>query len=101
PEQANLISVYRGANGLRYGATTLGGAINFHSKNGQNQGNRVQLEGGSFGAFKAGATLANQTQNWDSLVSIAHSQREGYRPNSAAKRDSVNVNVGYQRETWH
>ncbi|EHH0680962.1 TonB-dependent receptor [Vibrio vulnificus] len=101
PEQANLISVYRGANGLRYGATTLGGAINFHSKNGQNQGNRVQLEGGSFGAFKAGATLANQTQNWDSLVSIAHSQREGYRPNSAAKRESVNVNVGYQRETWH
>lgn len=100
PEQANLISVYRGANGMRYGATTLGGAINFHNKTGKNATSQVQLELGSYGLYKATGMLAQQIGNWDYFLSSSHSQQEGYRNNSEAQRQNIAFNLGYTGTDW-
>ncbi|MGD8110047.1 TonB-dependent receptor family protein [Vibrio sp. TRT 17S01] len=100
PEQAKWLSVYRGANAMRYGATTLGGAINFHAKNGLNSRNLAQLELGSYEMYKGNLTLANQKQNWDFLLSTTYSEREGYRNHSAAQRGSLTLNIGYQQKGW-
>ncbi|MDP2573976.1 TonB-dependent receptor [Vibrio penaeicida] len=100
PEQARLISAYRGANGMRYGATTLGGAINFHSKTGLNSPSEIQLEGGSFGFYKGSATLSERKDAWDFWLNAASSQRDGYRTNSSASRKSVALNLGYTAASW-
>ncbi|UXI03017.1 TonB-dependent receptor family protein [Photobacterium sp. TY1-4] len=100
PEQAQLISVYRGANAMRYGATTLGGAINFHPKTGLNHTSEFSLEAGSFGFYKAGAILAQTMRGWDMLLSLNHSEQDGYRTNSGADRQSVGANFGYRTENW-
>ncbi|NRA85524.1 MAG: TonB-dependent receptor plug domain-containing protein, partial [Gammaproteobacteria bacterium] len=47
PKSADMVAVYRGANGLRYGATTLGGAVNMISKNGTNSPTSMRLEYGN------------------------------------------------------
>jgi len=101
PEQARLLSVYRGANAMRYGATTLGGAINFHGKNGLNTANEVHAEVGSYGLMKGGFALANSDQQWDYYLSASSSHREGYRNHSEASRDSLTINVGYTSLNWH
>ncbi|MGF1615880.1 MAG: TonB-dependent receptor plug domain-containing protein [Gammaproteobacteria bacterium] len=54
PRTTQYIEVYRGANGARYGATTLGGAINFIAPTGYDHDfSRLALEGGSFGFASA------------------------------------------------
>lgn len=100
PEQARLLSVYRGANAMRYGSTTLGGAINFHSKNGLNSENEIQGEVGSYGLIKGGFALANSNKNWDYYLSGSSSQQDGYRNHSKARRDSLAMNMGYASSSW-
>lgn len=100
PELSNLISVYRGANAMRSGATTLGGAINFHAKNGINSTNQAQIEAGSFGLYKGNLTLANNQDNWDYFLSTSFSQREGYRNHSEAQRAGMSANIGYSASAF-
>jgi len=100
PEQAHLLSVYRGANAMRYGATTLGGAINFHAKNGLNTTNQAQVEVGSYGMYKGNLSLATIEEKWDYYISSSYSEREGYRTHSQAERATLATNIGYSDDHW-
>ncbi len=94
PKSAEMVAVYRGANALRYGGTTLGGAINMISKNGTSTSPSVRLEYGSDARLGASGQLAGQSDNWDYFISASKDSYDGYRNHSESDRSSVNGNIG-------
>lgn len=100
PEQAKYISVYRGSNAMRYGATTLGGAINLHSRNATNSQQSLKLETGSFGLFKGAIALGNKHEKWDYYLNAAHYQQQGFRSHSEGERNNVALNIGFTENNF-
>ncbi len=97
PMQAHYIEVLKGANALRYGASTLGGALNFISRNGRNSPKPlVKLEGGSnqYGSFTAmGGDSWGKT---DAYASLALSRQKGFRELNKNQKINFLTHVGYQ-----
>jgi iron complex outermembrane receptor protein len=89
--------VYRGGNALRYGATTLGGAINFVSPTGYNA-NRLQarVEGGSFGYIRSQLSSGEVLGNLDYYVSLSQFKQEGFRTHTTQDTHYEFANVGYK-----
>ncbi len=95
PLSAQYIEVYRGANALRYGATTLGGAINFVSMTGRDASPlTARLEGGSFhlwrGQLASGATFGDT----DVFGSLTQFSQEGFRVHSKQNTQRFFGNAG-------
>jgi iron complex outermembrane receptor protein len=95
PKPAEIITVYRGANGLRYGATTLGGALNMISKNGATADSSLRLEYGSDNRIGASAQLAGDSKAYDYYLNIGTDSADGYRNFSESDRKSLSGNVGF------
>jgi iron complex outermembrane receptor protein len=91
------VEVYKGGNALRYGGSTLGGAINLDTKTGYSA-SPVGLfaEGGSYGFYKTQIESGDHRGNSDYYASYAHTSLTGYRNWSAQRRDRVNLHAGYQ-----
>jgi len=91
------VEVYKGGNALRYGGSTLGGAINLDTKTGYSS-SPVSLfgEGGSFGFYKTQLESGDHRGNSDYYASYAHTSLDGYRQWSAQQRDRVNLHAGYR-----
>ena len=98
PEQAMLVSVFRGANGMQYGASTLGGAINFVQRNGGNSGSTLRLEAGSQNSFNGSVSTGGREGNWDYYMIGGHDRSDGYRNHSSGERSNLMLNVGYQHK---
>ncbi|MEO8201069.1 MAG: TonB-dependent receptor [Gemmatimonadota bacterium] len=90
------IEVYKGANAFRYGGSTMGGAINLHTRTGHTA-DRIftTVEGGSFGFFKAQLASGGQFGNTDYYASYSRTGLDGFRDFSANTRDRVNLHLGY------
>jgi iron complex outermembrane receptor protein len=90
------VEVYKGGNALRYGGSTLGGAINLDTKTGYSA-SPVGLfgEGGSFGFYKTQLESGDARENTDYYASYAHTSLDGYRQWSAQQRDRLNLHAGY------
>jgi iron complex outermembrane receptor protein len=97
PLAADYIEVYRGANALRYGSTTLGGAINFVSPTGYTapafQG---RFEYGSFNTFRGQLSAADVLGNLDYYATVTHYSTEGFRDHSDQSTQRFFSNVGYK-----
>jgi len=93
---AEMVSVYRGANGLRYGATTLGGAVNLMSRNGTSSPSTLRLEYSTDNRIGATAQVGGQQESLDYFASISHDSYDGYRHHSESERTSFAGNIGYQ-----
>jgi iron complex outermembrane receptor protein len=91
------IEVYKGGNALRYGGSTLGGAINLDTKTGYSA-SPVSLfaQGGSFGFYKTQLESGDSRGNSDYYASYARTSMDGYRQWSAQQRDRVNLHAGYR-----
>jgi len=90
------IEVYKGANALRYGGSTLGGAINLTTKTGYNSSPiSVFAQGGSFGFYKTQLESGNSRGGFDYYASYARTSLDGYRSWSDQKRDRVNLHAGF------
>jgi iron complex outermembrane receptor protein len=91
------IEVYKGGNALRYGGSTLGGAINLDTKTGHSA-SPVSLfaQGGSFGFYKAQLESGASRGNSNYYASYARTSMDGYRQWSAQQRDRVNLHGGYR-----
>jgi len=80
PLALQYTEVYRGANALQYGATTLGGAINFVSPTGYDapliQG---RIEGGSYGYLRSQISSGEVIGPVDYYVSLSQSRQHGFR----------------------
>jgi iron complex outermembrane receptor protein len=96
PLSARFIAVARGANALTYGASTLGGAIDFASTTARNTPSRLSLAGGDFGAVSGRLVLGGVSGDLDGQVTLDEKDRDGYRDHSRQRRHSMYANGGWQ-----
>jgi iron complex outermembrane receptor protein len=94
---AEAIEVYKGANALRYGGSTLGGAINITTKTGYTA-DWIDgfAQGGSYGFLKAQEASGGHRGNFDYYASYTRTELDGYRVWSDQGRDRVNLHAGYR-----
>lgn len=93
----NYTEVLRGANAFEYGALSLGGAINFVTNSGLTApGNRIKLEGGSFGWQKQTLSTGGVVGNADYYVSVDNARRDGYQDFTFTKAKGLVSNFGYR-----
>lgn len=100
PLTARYASVARGANALTYGASTLGGAIDFTSPTARNSAPlSAFVDGGSFGSLNGRVTLGAAGDKVDGLVTVEGRQFDGYRDHSNQERWGLYANAGWQPST--
>ena len=89
--------VYRGANGNRVGALTLGGAINFATPTGQDAAKlAIHHERGSFGYQRSHISSGQHIGDLDYFVSLSHADSDGFQQHSSSSAKGIVANVGYQ-----
>ena len=87
--------VYRGADALRYGATGLGGAINFVSLTGHDVGPlNARVEGGSFGYHLEHVSSGYVSGPVDGLLALGDQGTDGFRDHSHESSQRVVGNLG-------
>ena len=95
PLTANYIEVFRGANALQYGSSTLGGAINFISNTGYTApASQARVEIGTFNTHRAQISSGFVSGNTDVYVSVTASHTDGFRDWSKQESFRVFANVG-------
>lgn len=103
------IEIYKGANALRYGANSIGGAINFVPRTGY-QASILQMRGeaGSFGLVMGQVSSGKVTEPFkvgqmdttaDYYISVSGNRQDGFQSNSQQARERINANFGLQLGT--
>ena len=91
------IEVYKGANALRFGVNSLGGAINLVTRTGEDNGPfEMRSEGGSFGFMKHSIATGQMVGPFDLYVGLTHTSQDGYRGHSELTRRRAYTSFGYQ-----
>jgi iron complex outermembrane recepter protein len=95
PLALQYVEVYRGANAMQYGATTLGGAINFVSPTGYDaplvQG---RFEAGGFGYLREQVSSGAVQGPADYFVSLSETRQDGFRNQSEQWNKRLFSNYG-------
>jgi iron complex outermembrane receptor protein len=98
PLSARYATVARGANAMSWGASTLGGAINFETVTARDVPRaEAYLNGGSFGQEVlriTGGRVFGPTA--DALVTVDYKNWDGYREHSEQQRRGIYANAGWQ-----
>lgn len=100
------IEVYKGANALRYGANSIGGAINFVPRTGYSASMlQMRFLAGSFGMVSGQVSSGKVTEPFkvgnmdataDYYVSVSGNRQDGFQDHSQQARQRINANVGLQ-----
>lgn len=89
------IEVFRGANALRFGASTLGGAINGVTPTGRSAaGIRLRIDGGSFDTLRGLASAGFADARGDAFMAVAADTSEGDRDHARRRAYRFNGNAG-------
>jgi iron complex outermembrane receptor protein len=89
--------VFRGADALKYGALTLGGAINLVPFTGYDAAPfQVRLEGGSYGFFRGDMSGGVVEGQFDEFGAIGFRAREGFREHSRENTEILFADLGYK-----
>jgi iron complex outermembrane recepter protein len=98
PLSARFATVARGANALKYGASTLGGAIDFVSPTARNSDPvDVLLNTGSHGQLLGRTTLSRVfNDRLDALLTLEGKRYDGYREHNEQHRGGLYANAGWQ-----
>ncbi len=97
PLSASYINVWRGANALAYGSSTLGGAIDYVSHTGlTTPGYSVRLEAGSFGYLHARIASGFSEGSSDLYFSLSQQSQEGFRKHADQNNQRLFANFGWQ-----
>lgn len=90
--------IFKGGNALRYGASTLGGAINFVTPTARTalSPNIIQLSGGSFGTLQTSGQVSRVLGDVDLLANITASHADGWRAHETGNYGQFNGNLGYR-----
>jgi iron complex outermembrane recepter protein len=93
--------VYRGADALRYGSLTLGGAINLITMTGHDAPRlETWLTGGSFGLLEAGMLSGWSNGPFDLLLDASSHFLDGFREHSQENSQKVFLSLGYRINQW-
>jgi len=95
PQVFQHIEVYRGANALRFGGSTLGGGINAVTPTGRTApGYEVRIDGGSFQTVRGKVAAGFADARGDAWLALTTDRSDGDRDH--ARRDALrfNGNVG-------
>jgi iron complex outermembrane receptor protein len=96
PFGARYVTVAHGANALAYGASTLGGAVDFTTPTARTTLPSVSASVGSFGERGVRASFTTVFSDaLDGLVMAESQQRDGYRAHSAQDRRGLYANLGW------
>ena len=96
PSAYRYVEVYKGANALRFGANSLGGAINFVSPTGRDfSGVAASADIGSFGFRRLQSSVGGASGAFDAFLTASWQEQDGFRDHSwgESKRASGNVGV--------
>lgn len=97
PLSARYVEVYRGANALQYGSTTLGGAINFISPSGLSApALGARMEAGSFDYRRAQVSTAGHADTVDWFIAGSAFHQDGFRAHARQNTQRVSGNLGWQ-----
>ncbi|WP_445490708.1 TonB-dependent receptor family protein [Rhodopseudomonas sp. RCAM05734] len=97
PSAYKYVEVYKGGNALRFGANSLGGAINFVTPTGRDPfPNGASLDFGAFGYRRLQANAGGANGPWDGYITASNQEASGFRDHSDGHSTRVSGNVGYQ-----
>jgi iron complex outermembrane receptor protein len=97
PTAAHFINVWRGGNALAYGASTLGGAIDYVSHTGHSApGGSLRTEAGSWGYQRTTLTGGWHDQNHDLFSALTYQRQDGFRRNAEQENLRLFQNFGWR-----
>ncbi|HYI41570.1 MAG TPA: TonB-dependent receptor [Allosphingosinicella sp.] len=89
------IQVFRGANGLRFGSSTLGGAINGVTPTGRTAPRlSARVDGGSFETLRGLVSAGFETETGDAWFAVTGDRSDGEREHSRRRSLRFHGNVG-------
>lgn len=97
PLATQYTEVYRGGNALRYGSTTLGGAVNMVSPTGYTaRPLQTRFEAGSFGYIRSQISSGMVEGPADYYVSLSQFKQRGFRDHTQQDNHYQFANIGYK-----
>jgi len=97
PTAYRFVEVWKGANGLRYGANALGGAVNFVTPSGRDAKSfDGRFDVGSFGYVRGQTSTGGWKGPVDWFVNASAQSEDGFRDHSEGQIARLNSNIGYQ-----
>lgn len=97
PTAYKFVEVWKGANALRFGANSLGGAINFVTPTGRDANiNSAGIDMGSFGYRRFQGNVGGVNGPWDGFFTASNQQNQGFRDHSDGHATRASGNIGYQ-----
>ncbi|MES2832077.1 MAG: TonB-dependent receptor [Pseudomonadota bacterium] len=97
PLSARYVEVYRGANALQYGSTTLGGAVNFISQSGLTAPPfSARVEAGSYGYKRAQVSVAGKNESFDWFITGSEFFQKGFRAHARQDTQRASGNLGWR-----
>lgn len=95
PSAYRYVEVYKGANALRFGASTLGGAINFVTPTGRDASPvSASADIGSFGFRRIQSSVAGASGPIDFFVTGSFQEQDGFRQHSGGEATRGSANFG-------
>ena len=96
-QSVKYAEVYRGADALRYGGVSLGGALNLVTVTGRDADPfTARLSFGSFGFYEQQATSGWAAERWDAYGSVVEHVADGFRDHSQENYQKVFLSLGYR-----
>ncbi|WP_336488493.1 TonB-dependent receptor family protein [Methylobacterium nigriterrae] len=98
PLSLRSVEVYKGGNALAFGATTLGGAINFVTPTAYTAfaPNILRIDGGSFNTIRENFQFSRISGPADFLINGTLTNSDGYRIHETQRTQNFNANLGYK-----
>lgn len=97
PTAYQYVEVYKGANALRYGGNSLGGAINFVTPTGRDASLfEGRVDAGSFGTLKSQASSGAADGPLDYFITASAQRSDGFRDHSDGDEQRASGNIGYR-----
>jgi iron complex outermembrane receptor protein len=95
PQVFQHLEVYRGANALRLGGSTLGGAINAVTPTGHTAPSvELRIDGGSFDTLRGKAAYGYADERGDAWAAVTADRSDGDRDHGQRKALRFNGNIG-------
>jgi iron complex outermembrane recepter protein len=95
PSAYRYVEVYKGGNALRFGANSLGGAINFVTPTGRDASSiSASADIGSFGFHRLQSSIAGANGPFDAFLTASWQEQDGFRDHSWGESTRASGNIG-------